>query len=278
MTNPLRFLITTLCKNTDSLILIHVDQKSELLPFWDEFSNFTQVQFIQNRINVLWGSYSQIEATLELLKTAQDYNYKYFTLLSGDDIPLQNISKFHHYLEENAYEYLDLDKNPDCKIEPRIKFKYDNAFFNKHRTPQEQRRCKWQRKLFKLGFKRNDLKSLPKLYKGSQWFTLSHHAINYIFQYLELHPNYIIPFKTSLCGDELFFHTILFNSELFTQIKTKNRMSESYIRYIDWDNGPDFPRTLSEVDFDQMKASGMFFARKLQYDTPLEILKHNFDF
>ena len=121
VTNPLRFLISTLCKNSDVQVIIHVDQTSDLNHFLDEFSNYTQVYFIQNRINVLWGSFSQIEATLQILKATQTYDYNYFSLLSGDDIPLQKISNFHHFLEENSYEFLDLDKFPLCKLEPRVK-------------------------------------------------------------------------------------------------------------------------------------------------------------
>ena len=53
-------------------------------------------------------------------------------------------------------------------------------------------------------------------------------------------------------------------------------MSESFIRYIDWNSGPDFPRTLNENDFNRMKSSGMFFARKLEKDISLEKLKKFF--
>ncbi|MBJ8453939.1 beta-1,6-N-acetylglucosaminyltransferase [Acinetobacter bereziniae] len=277
VTNPLRFLISTLCKNSDVQVIIHVDQKSDLNHFLDEFSNYAQVYFIQNRINVLWGSFSQIEATLQILKATQTYDYNYFSLLSGDDIPLQKISNFHHFLEENPHEFLDLDKFPLCKLEPRVKYKYGNSFFNKNRTQKEHLSCKLQKKLFKIGLRRNNITHLPKLHKGSQWFTLSHNAINYIFKYLDDHPNYINTFKDSLCGDELFFHTILFNSFFSDKIKSKNYMSESFTRYIDWETGPDFPRTLNESDFKKMKSSGMFFARKLQHNIPLESLRKNFD-
>lgn len=273
LTNPLRFLISTLCENSDTQILIHVDQKSDILPFLNEFSNHTQVQFIQNRINVFWGSFSQIEAILELLKTAQQYNYHYFSLLSGDDIPLQKISKFHHYLENNAYEFIDLDKYPDCKIEPRVKYQHGTSFFKKNRTYKEYLSCKWQRKLFKIGLKRNNIDHLPPLYKGSLWFTLSHSAIDYIFEYLDKNPDYLTPFKKSLCGDELFFHSIMFNSPFLSKIKTKDHMYESFTRYIDWKTGPDFPRTLEEIDFEKMKSSNMFFARKVKYNIPIETLK-----
>ncbi|RZK35249.1 MAG: hypothetical protein EOO90_29510 [Pedobacter sp.] len=83
LTNPLRFLLSALCNNPDSIVLIHVDQKVDLDPFVNEFSHYPQLYFIRDRINVLWGHFSQIEATLSLLKAAEAYNYSYFTLLSG---------------------------------------------------------------------------------------------------------------------------------------------------------------------------------------------------
>ena len=53
-------------------------------------------------------------------------------------------------------------------------------------------------------------------------------------------------------------------------------MSESFIRYIEWNSGPDFPKTLDENDFNKMKSSDMFFARKLEKDISLEKLKKFF--
>ena len=93
--------MSALCKNPDSIVLVHVDQKADLEPFLNEFSHYPQLYFIKDRVNVLWGHFSQIEATLSLLKTAEAYQYSYFTLLSGDDIPLQDISLFHNYIENN---------------------------------------------------------------------------------------------------------------------------------------------------------------------------------
>jgi hypothetical protein len=277
ITNPLRFLLSVLCNNPDSIVLVHVDQKADLNPFINEFSHYLQLYFIQDRVNVLWGHFSQIEATFTLLKAAETYNYSYFTLLSGDDIPLQNINLFHHYLENNPYEYLDLEDNLNYKLEPRVRYQYSQHFFKKHRTRKEYLICKWHRKLFKLGFKRNDISHIPKLYKGSQWFTLSHTAIQCIQKYLNEHPQYIETFKTSLCGDELFFHTILFNSELKDSIKTTREVSKSYLRYIDWHTGPDFPRTLNQQDFSKMQSSMMFFARKLESDIDLKLLEQYFN-
>jgi hypothetical protein len=40
ITNPLRFLLSALCNNPDSIVLVHVDQKADLDPFINEFSHY----------------------------------------------------------------------------------------------------------------------------------------------------------------------------------------------------------------------------------------------
>ena len=113
-------------------------------------------------------------------------------------------------------------------------------------------------------------------YKGTQWFSINKKTADKLMFFITNNDWYVNLFLKSLIPDELFFHTILFNSELSDRIKAKNNMSESFIRYIDWNSGPDFPRTLNENDFNRMKSSGMFFARKLEKDISLERLKQFF--
>lgn len=276
LTSPLQFLISEISKNSDSIILLHIDAKTDDTIFVETFSSNEKVHILSERENVLWGGYSQIQATLNLLKYANKFEYQYFTFLSGDDIPLQKIDLYHDFLINNPYEYLDIEFNPDHNIYTRVKYKHPICFFQKHRSQKELWLCKFYKFMFKLGLYRNDLTQLPPLIKGSSWFSLSQAAINYIFKYLENHPHYIEVFKTSLCGDEIFFHSILYNSDFKEKIKTTGNKSESFVRYIDWFTGPDYPRTLAQEDFTGMKDSGLFFARKVRSDLPLEDLKQHF--
>src|SRR5690606_24591776 len=78
------FLVNDLLQSPYSIILIHVDQKADLAPFHTQFGQHDQVYFLADRIDVRWGSYSQIEVMLQLLQEAQKYDYRYFFSLSGD--------------------------------------------------------------------------------------------------------------------------------------------------------------------------------------------------
>lgn len=276
VTNPLIYSVKKISSLSNTIVLIHVDRKSDIELFYHEFLNLKNVHIIKERCEVSWGGFSQIQSTLNLLKQAQDYEYKYFSLLSGDDIPLQSIEKFQEFLKKNPYEYIDLEASPDHNLINRIQYKYSPSFFQKNRTQTQKINCKINRLLFKLGLKKQDISSIPPLYKGSQWFTLSHEAITYIIDYILYNPEYVNVFKNSLCGDELFFHTILFNSSFRESIKTTGIQSQSYLRFIDWESGPDYPKTLIEIDFPRLQKSLLFFARKIDTNISLEVLEAYF--
>ena len=64
---------TNILKNTidllhkDNKIILHVDKKSNI----DTFKEYSKkVDIIEDRVNVQWGMYSQIECTLSILKNA----------------------------------------------------------------------------------------------------------------------------------------------------------------------------------------------------------------
>ncbi|HFO9507643.1 TPA: hypothetical protein ACHK56_004393, partial [Escherichia coli] len=59
-------------------------------------------------------------------------------------------------------------------------------------------------------------------------------------------------YKHSLCGDEVFFHTLLKHLNV-TDIYHNTTMINDALRYIDWTTGPEYPRMLNEKDIEQIK-------------------------
>ncbi|HFS2503573.1 TPA: hypothetical protein ACHXK7_003055, partial [Escherichia coli] len=55
-----------------------------------------------------------------------------------------------------------------------------------------------------------------------------------------------------LCGDEVFFHTLLKHLNV-TDIYHNTTMINDALRYIDWTTGPEYPRMLNEKDIEQIK-------------------------
>ena len=276
---------TNILKNTidllhkDNKIILHVDKKSNI----DNFKEYSKkVDIIEDRVNVQWGMYSQIECTLSILKNAMKYKFDYICILSGDDMPLKSsgeIKKF--FYNNNGKEFIGIDKNINYKsLEGRVKFEHKGYHYKKNKNIVEKVAAKVQKKL-SLQKKNNNFTLLPKLYKGPNWFCISYECCKYILEYLENNRWYEEAFKGSLCGDEVFFQTIIMNSKFKDRIYKINQVDDNHmaLRYIDWKSGPDFPRILDETDFGRIKQlenSDCIFARK--FNENLDIKNYNNEF
>ena len=73
--------------------------------------------------------------------------------------------------------------------------------------------------------------------------------------YLKRHPEYIRFYRNVNCPDECFFQTLVMNSSY----KDKR---EDYLHYVDWSEGGNSPKILTIDDYEELKASDKFMARK----------------
>ncbi|WP_296205452.1 beta-1,6-N-acetylglucosaminyltransferase [Psychrobacter sp. UBA3962] len=266
MTNPLIHTVNYLSSFPENIILIHVDKKSNLKDF--ETLKNSNVYFIPNRIDITWGDETLMLATVELMRFACNFNYDYFFLLSGDDIPLKTDAELKSLLSNNSdYNFLYFDVNmTDDKIEQRVRYKHPDVFYKR----DSKLITKIRKKIFHLTrdsfFKNKSLEEnkhrLPKLYKGTNWFGLKASAIEYILTYINDNKWFVDLFKRSFAADEVIFHTIIKTNP---EIKIFNHPDYPVpsLRYIDWRSGPEYPRVLTPDDALKMIASNCFFARKI---------------
>lgn len=255
----------------DNDVFIHVDKKSNINNFNEYKKNAI---ILKNRIDVRWGHISQVKATINLLKSTNNKNYDYIFLLSGDCLPLKTNRYINKFLEKNLpSQYIALDKNFK-NLDDRVKYIYNSLYYKKNCNIVLKVIRKMQDKL-KI-FPRNKLyKKLPKLYKGTQWFGITGELKFYILDFIEKNPEYVKAFENSFCCDEVFFHTIVFNSKFRNNIykpKDNSNICFQALRYIDWSTGPDFPRILNENDFNNIKKSECLFGRK--FDENIDILNY----
>ena len=92
-----------LLKCPDFDMYIHVDKKSDISPFQDKMKDCSRVYFTKNRVSVYWGSYSAIEATLELMRTAinSGIHYDRFVLFQNLDYPIKSNEFILQFFEKN---------------------------------------------------------------------------------------------------------------------------------------------------------------------------------
>lgn len=244
-------------------VFVHIDARAEKLfaELSAKYANKRNVIFLKKRYKVYWGSFNQIKATLELLLTAKKLgHYDYYSLLSGQDLPVKPLKEFHRYLEKNkGKEFLHWYKLPDhtnhskyggmdrmelywLDVKPKFGYVYAKA---NDIVQKFQRRFKWFRK------------TPLQLYAGANWFTLTESAVNYITGYIEKNTWFLKMFRYTSCADEIFVQTLLLNSPL------KEHIVNDCLRYIDWKSGPEYPRVLREEDYDKfVRAENKFFGRK----------------
>jgi Core-2/I-Branching enzyme len=77
-------------KDEHTYIHVHVDRKSSILPFRERVPA-NMVQFINDRISVYWGEFSQVQAIINLMCESLSCGprFDYLCLLSGTDYPFQ---------------------------------------------------------------------------------------------------------------------------------------------------------------------------------------------
>lgn len=269
-TSVLRETINILSENEN--IYIHVDKKSNV----EEFLNLNRnVNVIKERVDIRWGSFSQIQATINLLKSTINKDYDYIFLLSGDCLPFKSKEDIKRYVQQNkGKEFISIQNNPDKNLlERRLLIKYNKIWWKKSdQINFIEKLLRGIQYKFNL-FPTNSLYwKLPKLYKGSNWFGITKELRDYILNYLEINDWYLKAFEKSYCGDEIFFQTLIMNSPFRFNIYKLNSANENLmsLRYIDWSSGPDFPKILNEEDFNKIKGSNALFGRKFNESLNIE--------
>jgi hypothetical protein len=236
----------------DADTYIHLDKKTNMRPF-EYLKKMDNVYFTNNRVKVYWGTYTIVQATLNVFRdiVASGKSYHHVNLLSGQDYPLKPANYIHQYLEKNiGVAYINhLLFEPDWREAiPRI----DSYHFNNFKVPG---RYILQRLMNKLLPKRSFPNNLIPVGR-SQWFTIPLECVVYLLEYWEKYPNIEKFIRLTWAPDEFIFHTILYNSEY------KNKMASDDLRYIDWSRGGVNPKTLNMSDADKLISSPKLYARK----------------
>ena len=245
-------------------IYVHMDKKNTGFNERTISTKYSKLTFVE-RICVTWGGYSQIQSELILLKHAVLGEYKYYHLLSGEDLPIKSQAFIHQFFD-TAGEKIFLDfYSKDFIHYERINYYH---LFQEHLGKKNS--IFWNRWFIKgqkiLGIKRSKGNQFGK---GANWFSIPHAFAQYIVDN-EAWIDHI--FRHTLCGDELFAQTLLLRSPyadwLFYNGFDDNTIS--IMREIDWKRGN--PYIFRRPDFDNLMESDRMFARKFDCKIDREII------
>jgi hypothetical protein len=221
----------------NSAFFVHIDRKSRI----EDFSGIEgpNVFFCEPRLAVYWAEYSGVRAVMALVRQAlaAPRRFDYLVLLSGSEYPLRTSRYIEEFLEKRrGQEFISLVKVPnEAAGKPLARV---NTLWMPSTQPVRHLAA---RALGKMGYRRDYREALPGFepYAGNTWWTLSAEACRYAIEFAQRNPHVERFFEQTFSPEELFFHTILGNSEIALRARRN-------LVYEDWSRRGRHPEIIGE--------------------------------
>jgi hypothetical protein len=237
---------------------VHVDRKTRG-PIWDEMVSrcgALDVTWLP-RHRSQWGGFGHVRATLKGIDHVVESGvpFDYAVLLTGQDYPLRSAAEIARFLGDvNGRSYMRHIALPWGPWGPRGGL--DRI--------EDWHVITYRRLHLALPLRR----SLPgglAPYGGSAYWCLSERLVHFVHGFLSENPDYVRFFEHVFVPDELFFQTIIMNSEL------RDTVENDDLRYLDWSREP-APAVLTRADLPELLSATALFARKFDETVDSEIL------
>lgn len=124
--------IVNLLEAPNHYFFINIDKKQDDKPFKQLLQDHKNIYFTEgkNRIRVVHGGFSQIQAEISLLTLANNKGMDYFHLISGQDFPCVPNSQFDKFFEDNeGKSYMHYDSPEEANIWIKDKYPKRYKFF-----------------------------------------------------------------------------------------------------------------------------------------------------
>lgn len=251
-------------------IFLHLDAKMDIsslhLPPMQNGTLFV----LDDRMDVKWGDFSQIACELLLLERATVEKHAYYHLLSGVDLPLRSQREIHHFFAENrGTEFVQFYRP---KIDKGIKNRVAKYhLLIKRRTVKSLFHKLVDKVLLGVQAGVDRTRATGVVFqKGANWFSITDELARYVLSKKEFIKKH---FQYSLCGDEMFLHTIVYNSAFRERVAANNYCDnyQNILYQIDWQRGKPYEYTIE--DYEELMSSGMLFARKFNWNKDSEVIR-----
>lgn len=248
-------------------IYIHFDAKCNILPNLE--CKEACLYILDDRIDVHWGDYSQIETEMHLFNYAHNIhnktgvNYLYYHLISGVDIPLKPQDYIHDFFNcHQGKEFIGYYQG-NIELELRRKVQMYHLFPLYFSKDGKWSFCNILRALFcrfqlHFGVKRNDDICLVR---GTNWVSITDEFVEFLLSKKnEIQKRY----HHTFCADEVYKHTICWNSKFKDAIYNPANEALGCMREINWivTERYSYLPSFTMNDYERLKKSQMLFARK----------------
>lgn len=260
----LNALVETL-RDDDFLVYVNLDRKCAL----DPATVHPFARLVRERVDVHWGTFSQVQAVLNSLRqiVAEVPAFDKLLFLSAQDFPLLSNDALKRALAAlSGRELLDTVAIGAAPGQWAADYRYQ-YFYPEQATRGRRIACAIANRLMRAGGLKRRLPEGLQPWGGSSWWALSRACVSMLLERVEREPGLARFFRKVACPDEMFFQTLVMNSPFRERVLGKN------FRYVQWpENGARNPKVLEEGDFDRIAASGAHFCRKLDSRTSAALL------
>lgn len=245
------------------LIYVNVDAKSAI----DVAGLHSSAQLVRRRIDVHWGDFSQVQATLNSMAqiVAEVSAFDKLVFISAQDFPLLPNRRFKDALTALAgHELLDCVQIGPQGWPCAQRYQY---FYRDSGGTLATLACRLANRAMRIGGLTRSMVHGWQAWGGSSWWTLSRACVHMIVRLVRDDPAIVRFFRSVACPDELFFQTLVMNSPFRLRVLSDN------FRHIQWATaGARNPKVLGADDFDTIRASTAHFCRKLDPAASSELL------
>ncbi len=266
-------LIHTL-QSGQSAFFVHIDAKADMAAFNNALASGTgDITFVK-RENSRWGSIGLVKAVLNGIRQVlcSSVHFDYISVMGGQHYPVKSIQFIEDYFYKNNdkshIQYIKLPMGcwgEEGGMERLYRYHYMN--FNNRTLNKIVNRCL---KYVNFALPSKTFPAYIKAYYGGEFiFGFNRYAAQYIMSFIEDHPDFMDFYKYAYCPDEMFFQTLLMNSD---DERVLSNIVDEHFTYVDWDSPPPHPSILTAGDFDKLLKTDKLFARKFDITADTRIL------
>lgn len=251
---------------------IHIDAKSNIQQFEQELATAQGVHFLKHRVNVVWGSFNEVEYQMELIREALSCTPDYLITISGMDYPVWSKQRITDYLSSLNHRniLMGIRMMPDDRATRLYQeFRFMNTRPWKNGGAGSKLRVAIRKIIAVMGIKKPlyvacDGKRYD-MYKGAAWWAITPEVATEVLKQWDNNKVLKRYFSTSFCPAETFVQTVAFNSEykdkcMLVEGKYTTLAALTPMTFIDYN--PTI-KLLDETDYDRIVESGKMFCRKI---------------
>lgn len=259
-----------------SHFFIHVDKGVDEEPF-RRLITHPNVHFIDKRVRVMWGSFTQVQFQMELIRAALGFGkaFDYLFMLSAQDYPVWSNRRIIAHLEANkGKNYLMgmcLVGRPHAETFEYTRYRFLNNYPWKYGTLKSK--CRVALRKILAPFLKKPIEFTAdgrhyRLYKGSDYFALTGELAAYVLKTYDESPQLRGYFKSGFAPSETFTHTVAFNSPfadtciLYMPLQKENGIRLETLTPLTYIEYGAKIKELTEDDYSAIIQSDKMFCRK----------------